>query len=361
MLQRKPNERSWKTVSLYFFCTLFIAVWWGLSFTDAPKPFLPVPPQKEKPKFNLSFSREELLQALQGDFALMGRLILRWDVEAQNDGFVRLASHKVLRAHYLAETIPLSPPVESFKVLPQTYVAAGILLAIAPPSTIVALPRGLRDQKGFYPPSLTQQIPLDIDQYTVEKLFLTHPDLAIVSLDYSHPSTLQALSNQGIPFHATSQCETYEDILGEIQTIGQLTGLTAEAELLQLFMEAAFLKLDQTPTTLSKTLFLSFYDHFYLPRASNITGALILRAGLPLPKVNSFELKEYLLNTDPETLIIAVPPAINLLPILQKDPAYSQLRAVRQGRVHIVNDDLFQTPTHFSALAYYDLIEALRS
>lgn len=352
--------RSWKTASLYLFCILFIGIWWGLSFTESPRPLLPTPPSRPSPKIDFSFSRGELLQALQGDFVLMGRMILHWDVEAQVNGRLRLDPQKVLRAHYLAKTIPLSPPAKVFKVIPQTYVSAGILLAIATPNHIVALPRGLREQTALYPPSLTQKIPLDIDQYTTEKLFLTHPDFAIVSLDYTHPAALLALINQGIPIHATSQCETFEDILQEIQTLGTLTGQTAEAELLMLFMEAAFLKLDQIPKNKSQTLFLSYYEHFYLPRISNITGALVLRAGLPLPKVNPLELKEYLLNADPETLVISVPSTINLLPILQKDAGYSQLRAVREGNVRIVNDDLFQTPTHFSVLAYYDLIEALR-
>jgi ABC-type Fe3+-hydroxamate transport system substrate-binding protein len=360
ILKKMILGRSWRSASLYFICIAFVFLWWFVFFSEPVKPHLPAPPAREELHLENYLSRKELIKALQGDFSLMGQMILRWDVEAQAQQTDRLPAEKVLRAHYLAQTIPLSPHANPLKILPQTYSTAGILLAITSPKELVALPRGLREQKELYPIHLTAQIPLDVDNYTTEKLYLAHPDIALVSSHYSHPSALQALANQGIPVKASPHCETIQDVMREIEMIGLLIGHTAEAELLKIFMDAAFLKLDQLPKNTSSTLFLSYYDHFYIPKESTITGALIQRAGLVLPKVNPVELKEHLLQNDPETLIIAVPPNVDLIPLLQKDAGYANLRAVRSGRVRFINDEIMQTPTHFSVLAYYDLVEALR-
>lgn len=353
------QSRSFSAL-LYFLAIAFVASWWLFFFSENATPPLPISPVKSKPVLEKTLSRKEILQALRGDFALMGALILRWDREAQHRQLNRLPADKVLRAHYLAEMIPTLPKRTALKILPQTYLAAGILLTIATPADLVALPRGFREQTYLFDSSVTEQIPLDVDHYTTEKLFLSHPQIAFVSSHYTHPAALQALANQGIPIHASPICESIKDVMREIETTGRLIGREEEAELLQLFIEAALFKLDQIPKETQNTLFLSYYDHFYLPLESNITGALILRAGLPLPKIQTFELKEKLLQWDPQTLVIATPRSMDLLPFLQHDPGYSQLQAVRKGRIRFVDDEVMQTPTHSLILAYYDLIEALQ-
>jgi len=358
--KRLPLKQGWNSALLYFLAIAFVATWWLFFFSGQVTPPLPTPPLRAKPVLESIVSRQELLQALKGDFALMGDLVLRWDREAQHRHLNRLPPDKVLRAHYLAKTISLTPNKTALKILPQTYLAAGILLTIATPTDLVALPRGFREQTYLFDAAVTQQIPLDVDHYTTEKLFLARPQIAFVSSHYTHPAALQALANQGVPIHASPNCENVADVLREIEIAGRLIGREQEGELLQLFIEAALLKLDQIPKETKNTLFLSYYDHFYLPLESNITGALVVRAGLPLPKVQTFELKEKLIQWNPETLVIATPRSINLLPFLQQDPGYSQLQAVRKGRVRFVDDEVMQTPTHSLVLAYYDLIEALQ-
>lgn len=339
----------------------FVVLWWSFFFTEPTQlPQLPTAPKKEGVFQKNPLPRKVLIQALQGDFSLVASLILQWDMEAQAEQKNRLEAEKVLRAQFLAHSIVTRPEIATIKILPQTYVAAGILLAIASPQQLVALPRGLREQTELYPPYLTNQIPLDIDHYTTEKLFLAHPDIALVSSHYTHPAALQALSNQGVPAILSPYCKNSRDIAQEIGAIGKLIGRNEEAELLQLFMEAAFLKLDQEPKTKEKTLFLSYYDHFYFPKDSNITGEIVKRAGIPLPETSPLALKEKLLEWAPERLIIAVPTGLNLLPFLEKDPGYAQLQAVRTKNVYLIDDGILQTPTHFSILAYYDLIQALR-
>lgn len=359
MRKNSSIKRSWTSASLYFFCITFIAVWWGFSFGELEKPLLPIPQKMEKPRLDSSLTRTELQQALQGDFTLMGRLVLRWDVEAQHTEAPRLPAEQVLRAHYLSEAIPLQTKGKPLKILPQTYATAGILLALTTPQSLVALPRGLREQKTIYPHSLTSQIPLDIDQYTTEKLFRAPPDLAFVSDHYTHPATFAALANQGIPVKASPYCETVQDVLQEIETVGDLIGQQSEAELLRIFIEAAFLKIDRLSKPQPETLFLSYYDHFYFPKESCITGALVKRAGLAIPPSVPTDVKEYLIRKDPKKLVISAPSHYDLLPLLQKDPGYATLRAIQNGEVYFVNDELMQTPTQAAVLAYFDLVEAV--
>src|SRR5690606_7206820 len=76
------------------------------------------------------------------------------------------------------EGIPFQPSTTQQIFLPQTFVSASFLLALASPQEIAALPKGMRAQTHLYPKVLTDQIPLDTGRTNSEQLYRLHPGTA---------------------------------------------------------------------------------------------------------------------------------------------------------------------------------------
>ena len=297
----------------------------------------------------------------------MAQWILEWDVDAQILSDLekfnpkRLSSKNLVRSQVLARSLALKSPDESLqKFLPQTYASASILLTLLPPQQIVALPKGLRNQTLMYPRDWTDQIPLDTDRTHAEILYRAHPDKAFVSAQYSHPSTLQALRNQGIPLVTLGPLTTLDEIQSVILQIGQCVTRSQEAELLTLFMQAAFNALHnrlwaQKQDLPQRIVFLHYYDQFYTPSAQCLSTQL-----LKILNLNTLELppnkileRENLLQCNSDCILIAAPQPNSLKVSLKGDLALQNLR------VKFLDDDIQQTPTHYVVLACYDLVEAL--
>ncbi len=413
-----------KALKVYGVLVLFLAGWWTLAFRQNELPTATgatydaaardTSLQQTSPSFSLAdMPRDTLQKALAGDLTLMARLMAEWDIDAKimhADGLHaanRLSPADFLRSQTLhrqlqnstpqqlialAETerlpylvddsgkpINLSRPFHGF--LPQTYAAASFLLALAPVSEIVALPGRLREQEHLYPRTLTDQIPLDIDRYNAEKLFLAHPEVAFVA-HYSHPATLEALANQGVILYTMQNPDTLHDITIELMHIGQIINRPLEAELLSLFISAAMLALDNRLLILSRQLddagrkpprllFLNYHQNFSIPTKKTLTGQLLQRLGawdisLPYAAANaqSHEWmvsidKERLLNLNPDWLIVAAENRQTIHREMHQDPALMELAAIRQRHLYFVDESIQHSPSQYIVLAYYDIIQAL--
>jgi iron complex transport system substrate-binding protein len=325
----------------------------------------PLPPPTF-PSLLSDLPRELLLKALQGNYLLMGRLILDWDIDAQllsleGQGAVRrLSSEDLLRSQLLVRSIAQTPVSTAGRFLPQTYAAASILLTLVPPQEIVALPKGLRSQTQLYPCALTEQIPLDTDRTHAELLYRAQPDKAFISLCYTHPSTREALINQGIPTESIENLTTLEEIRKAILQIGQSVNRPKQAELLTLFMQAAFthfynrLMLSDRS---KRVLFVHYYDQFYTPSNTSLSLELLKLLDVKIETLESSQLltREMLLKYTPECLLISAPQPALIGKKVHQDPALHKIHTVA-----IVDDEIQQTPTHYAVLACYDLMEALR-
>lgn len=407
------------SIKTYAFVFLFIAGWWAFAFhktaTQQPKAIKRPDQLSARTAIPLdttitAIDRQLLHQALAGDCHLMARLIADWDIDAQIlaakgfKGITRLPHQDFLQSQSLIRTLQSEEatnksarlyhpsivddigkviPIQqsSQKFLPQTYVAASFLLSLVPPSQIAALPRNLRKETFLYPLSLTSQIPLDIDRYNGEKLFLARPNVAFAA-HYSHPDTIQALTNQGILLYTMKDLNTLSDISEELIKVGTIANKPLQAELLKLFMDAAIVALDnqqavfmqhfeQRSHKLPTVLVVNYHHRFSVPTTKTLTGQLLSR----MPSID-LSLKyaaerqhenewmamidrERLLKLDPDFLIVATDCVKDLEEELYQDNALQGLSAIRNQRLIVVNHAIQNSPSQYVVLAYHDLIYAL--
>lgn len=398
-------------VRLYVLLTVLVTAWWyfafGVTQTNSIVSTNTPPKATEKPTYFSYLSpmkREDIQAALAGDEEIMISLMSEWDIDAQIlmahevNGVQRLSHHDYLNAQMLRRRMKMelsnciscnvtddtgisfstNDTFQSF--LPQTYVAASFLLALTDPSQIVALPSGLRENKQLFPYELTQKIPLDIERYNAENLFLSQPDLAFVA-HYSNPATIQSLKEQNIPLFTLKYVETISDVIAALKRIGKLANRSSKAELLSIFMESALLAIDNRMLAAHSTLassnatprvmFLNYYAQFSVPTTKIMTGQLLRRLKDHYVLYNDTRREnnenwsipidqENILAFNPDYLIIATPHGLPLDFQVLKNPAFTNLSAIKGQHVTFVDDVIQNFPTQYIVLAYYDLATALQ-
>lgn len=325
-------------------------------------------------------NRDLLQQALAGDIPLMAKLIADWDVDAQlleltnQIPVKRLPSHVYLRSQILARQL-LNKTEKGWqqieRFLPQTYVAASFLLALADTEQIVALPQGLRKHTHLFPKALTDQIPQDIDRYNAETLFMAQPNAAFVA-HYSHPALLDTLRDQGVPLYTLQHLDSIGVIKQTLMQVGEIVHRPLEAELLALFMDAAFLTIDNRIAVLqhsmqekARLLFVTHHDQYFAPTAKTLTGQLLKRMGIvQIPVAEKSEewsvpiFHEDILHFNPHRFVIATPQCL-VKPQFYQDALFKDLIAMQSDKVFFVDEIVQQFPSQYIVLAYYDLFKAL--
>ena len=272
----------------------------------------------------------------------MGQLMAEWDREAEEQGKRRLEPKFLQRAQYLSRHLKKEKGQKKF--LPQSYASATILLAIVHPSQLVALPKGLRKQQ-FFPSA--NSVPYDLDRFNSEKLSRSKPDVAFVSSHYSHPSTIEALRSQGIPIVFLGSLDRMEKIKEAIQVVGKHAEREEEAELLNLFIDAALLALQINPPQ-QKIVYATAYTQLTTPSKQTFTYEMLQGLGLEPEKPGIVLDQERLYALNPDKLIVSTHEA--------KFSVYKDLRA----EVRFLDDEVQQAASQFAVLAYYDLVQALR-
>jgi iron complex transport system substrate-binding protein len=413
--------KKMQTVKFYSFLIFFIITWWAFAFKkngdyqNITKNCVSFSPTN-RPLLDTAITlidRGLLHQALAGDTQLMARLIADWDIDAQIlhskgfDGIKRIPYSDFLHSQslirilqnedYVKKTaiflkqqnqfimddlgkcIDLKPTYQRF--LPQTFAAASILLSLLPTEQIIALPRHLRNQTSLYPKSLTNKIPLDIDRYNAEKLFQARPEVAFVA-HYSHPATIQALSNQGVFLYTMKNILSFADISQELIHLGNIISKPLQAELMKIFIDAAICAIDNqqavliknfqlTDNLMPKVLVVNFHQTFSVPTFNSLTGQILSR--MPTLDISlkyteeSGQSKEWMASIDRERLIHLNPDFLIVTTTnpdaaaknIKNDPALRELSAVRQNRLVFIDELIQQTPSQYVVLAYHDLIHAL--
>jgi len=364
-----------KKFAAYVSSTLFILGWWLAAFfphqstsqhiiiSSQELPFpSPLP-------YLSSMKRESIQQALAGDVSLIGKLMTEWDLDAEilqshgYSGIKNLPRESYIRAQTLGRFLKNQGEENITRIggyIPQTYIAATYLLALTPPDRIICLPVGFRSQTDVFPISLTQKIPLDLDRYKSETLFLKQPTLAFVS-HFSHPAMLQTLHNQGIKLYSLD-CPTHlEEIPDNIQKMGQVTDCSLKAELLNTFLAAAFIAIENRVQATSnlestKVMLLNYYSQFSVPTEKTLTVQLLKRLGVIHYHAEEEALytrpigKEEILKWNPDVLLISTPHRMEF----KNCPELAAL-----PKVSLLDDTVQQSPTQFIVLAYYDIAKAL--
>lgn len=400
-----------KALLSYFLATLTILGWWYFAFltSTSPQPHTTTKiSQNNTPPFtSLTPLKRELLQkALAGDIALMTRLIADWDVDAQIlelagqasvkriDRYAYLRSQllgrhlvdgnpeqiKALRSQARLQCIyddigvPLQLTNKPQRFLPQTYVAASFLLALADAEQIVALPKGLRSHIHLFPDSLTKNIPVDLDQFNTESLYLAHPEVAFVA-HYSHPLLVDTLKNQGTQLFTIKKIDTVPEIRDALMRVGQIIDRSLEAEMLALFIDSAMLAIDNRLVALQANrepinlLFVNYHSQYSVPAMHTLTGQLLQRMGVTPLLASAKSAREWntpidqesIVKANPDYLIIATRQRDKLMAHINNDPAFATLSALQKQRISLVDDVVQEFPAQYIVLAYYDLYHALSS
>ena len=340
----------------------------------------------------------------------MVKLIEQWDQDASllaHQGISnvqRLPAEQLLQAHILGHLIQNSSPQalrelnckmnldsimddggrmlqikDSYRrFLPQTFVAASFLLAIARPEEIIALPKGMRYLPQLYQPERLSLIPDNIDRTDSEKLFLAQPHLAFVAT-YSHPPALEVLRNQNIQLYTIKYVDTLAQIQEALLKVGHASNHILEAQLLAIFMEASFLAIDNRLQALFERsgpngpplemLYLYYHQHFMLPTTRCLTGQLMARAlshcshlSCPIPQSNDWRIpfeQEKILQADPDCLVISAPFHSSVQTIPGNLAVLRQLKAYQSNRIYYLDEAFQESPTQYIVLAYYDIYQAL--
>lgn len=401
--------------SHYLFIGSFILGWWMIAFRPihSEKTFL----HETSQSFALQtqhllrelspLQRENLKQALAGNFSLMLNFINQWDQDALRllnkgiKGIQRLPAETFHQAqilgyllenstsdslHHLNCKMNLETMVDDHGhlleikdhfqyFLPQTHIAATFLLSIASPKEIVALPKGFRHLKAFHSEILAL-IPEDIDQLSSEKLSLKKPDIAFIA-PYSHPPSLEIFQNQQIPLFSIKHIDTVDEIQEALLKVGHASNHILEAQLLAIFMEASFLSLDNRLLALEEAkekkdlpllrlLFLSQRLSYTQPTTKCLSGQLMVRALKQCPSLLSsipesqdhwhipFE-QEQLMQSAPDCMIISTTEPFSH----QVSTALNQTQASLSKRIFYLDESIQESPTQYIVLAYFDIYQAL--
>lgn len=391
---------------MYLMAIGFIFSWWTLAFSSLQRTDLKEAPSVccEKTPYPLSptcpllpFVRAQWHRALMGDVQTMMQLLAEWQVEVhilEAQGVIPhtpTAHARFLRAQELAHRLlarekgidspapqyewqtddggaPLTLPTPPRRFLPQTELAAAILLTLCPLEQIVALPSRMRTLPLF-PASKLDTIPYDIDRYNSESLFALRPDVAFIA-HYTAPTTVQTLREQEIALFLITRLNSLEEILETICKIGHVVGQPEKAELLTLFVQAGFAALDNRLAAASfplrqehHPLYLEAFSTLSAPTKRLLTGQLSSRLqlnhvleeeagnGWSIPL--SGERLQHLAST---WIVFSLRDPKKNLPFLHQHALLKETPASLNNKIFAVDEAFQNSPTHFLLLAYYDLV-----
>lgn len=233
------------------------------------------------------------------------------------------------------------------------------IVCLAPNAAEIAFALGLGrqvvgvSQFSDYPPEARKK-PLvgRYDRPNIEKIISLQPDLAIFG--YGNPKELaQTLKDAGVPVFGVNP-KTIGEIMGVIQRIGLLCGAEARANQVTADMRARLKKIEQR-LALEKPrglrAFIVIDEEFLWTAGANTLQDEILRlAGgenIASSRPSFYPMsKEALLQAQPDLILVAgkTSQAQAIRRRLARRADLAQLRAVKEGRIVVIDGDTFSRP-----------------
>lgn len=357
-----------KRLFIYSAPLFLILSWWCVSFSSQSQTKKTLLISGRKLPFNSEvqpMDRDRLFKALNGDFDLMTRLMVEWDLEAQvlqKKGYagIRRLKPKHLLAHLRG--IPHQEIEKPLKYFPQNYLAAGILLALVDESAITTLPQGLRHYSQLFPCEKMRRIETDSDPRFLETIGNHDNTVAFVS-PYSEPCTIYAMQQRGIPLVDLGCVATLEDLQKAIESVGVVTQTPEKAALLNAFIDAALAALENhlatRHTTDHEVLYVTHHTIFSAPTSKTLTGHMLTRLNINHPLLDkqsdqwSIPLDmEDIAALNPDCIICAGPKA----PLSDK---LQGIKAAMNGQIHFVDPGAQGSTSQHFLLGVYDLYDIL--
>ncbi|GEM_PF-2085273 len=351
----------------YLLPFLFIASWWSLAFythnsKDSEHTITYFHPKKTLHSSHFSpLNKEELRDALTGNWDLVAKLIHEWDIDAElleeRGETMKRLNRREIREIYKLLRLSKEAREKTFCFFPHTYFSASLLLALVDPQWITSLPQGFREELEIYPSSFTNRVEHDVDPFHLEYAMGEEKTLAFVA-PFSHPTTLTTLEKRGAHLLSFPTPITLDELEEEIQQVGRYTDEEERAKLLCYFIRAARYNLENRlkidPLQPGTTCYLNARTVLSLPGEETLVGDFLKLLHLDHTVAKNsisdtpIELEE-ILQKQPERVILSVRGA----PLLSKESI--EAFAERNVDLYLIDRELQQTVSQFSLLALFDL------
>ena len=243
-----------------------------------------------------------------------------------------------------------------FEQRPQRFAACSSFAV----ETLMALgvePVARFDVRPVYPPK-AEKVPIVGASHStgpdVEKLIAVRSDVILLhDVFLAFADTLQ--KTVGVPV-ITHQVKSLDDVRTHIKMLGELTGKTDAADRLLNDVNATLAWVDAQPTPKRAPRVLSLFgtnDAWYAHRANSFMGSLLHALGAENVAANADAHERYrsLAPIDLEQVIAEDPDVVFIIPYNGADPkvieefmahpAFKSLRAVRNGRAHLMESTIY--------------------
>ncbi|HWQ29158.1 MAG TPA: ABC transporter substrate-binding protein [Dehalococcoidia bacterium] len=262
--------------------------------------------------------------------------------EATPTAAVSAPSFPLTVAQSDGETLTIESPPQ--RIVSLSAHATNILCAIGAGNQLVAV-----EQYANCPEGSSEKPQLDAYQPSVEAIASYDPDLVYIFSDIN--GVVGALRNLGIPVLYLELPESVDGVLEQITLFGQVTGHTEEAGALVRDMRERldaieeklsdvdagpriFHELDPTYYTVAPGSFIG--DMYRILKAQNIAEG----ATEPYPQLSA----EVIVERDPEVIVLADEPSGVTADSVKERPGWSEISAVKNGRICVVDPSLVSQP-----------------
>lgn len=193
-----------------------------------------------------------------------------------------------------------------------------------------------------------------------EQVIAQEPDVVLIRpfVKRGYPDFVKALENAGIQV-VSLYPEKYAEFPEYIKKLGLLTGKSAKAEELLTNFEQQLTKLAQANTQKQAKVFFESTSNQRTTTPDSIPAGLIAKLGyqpifIGKPVVDkgtsiaSFDLEELMLNADKIDIYIAQKGIMNAKvskEVITARPGYENIKAVRTGKILIIDEKLISSPT----------------
>ena len=271
---------------------------------------------------------------------------------------------KVLLASLLITALPVAAAVSSpppRRVASLNLSADEVLIEILPPERLVSVTRwadevGTSNIVGRVPPSVFR-----IRKVDMEQLVALAPDLVVVS-EYTDADFLRLLERSGIRHYRMKGLRSLAGVRAAILDLAREVGAADEAEPLVARYDATLRELDRRLAGARRPRVL-YWAGGMTAGGDTAIGALIEGAGgINVGREMGVEGiappgAERAFVADPDVVLVGTWPLA--IESLKSDPLLSQMRAIREGRIVVLPNELLVALSQYTADACWRLAAAL--
>jgi len=251
---------------------------------------------------------------------------------------------------------PRSASPAPLRVASLNLTADEVLVDILPPDRLIAVTRWADDPSTS---NVAGRVPAGAFRFPkadLERLVALGPDLVVVS-EYTDADFLRLLERSGLRYHRMGGLETLAGQRQALLDLGRAVGAPEAAARLAAQHEARLRELDRRLRGAPRPRVLYWANPhtagaalIEAAGAENVGRTLGLQGIVPLNSERAF-------MSDPDVVLLGRWPGA--LDALKAEPLLSRLRAVREGRIVQMPNELLVTLSHHSADACWYLAAAL--